>query len=295
MKNQAYVAVVGAVNMDICGTPFVKLIAKDSNPGTVRHNPGGVGRNIAHNLRLLDVPVKFLTAFGNDLYAKELRNSCVELGMDISDAVYTEMQTSSYHYITDETGEMMLAVCDTDVAGSIDAQFLRSKLEVLNQAALVMFDGNLTEESVTYLAEHVTAPLFADPVSCKKALRLKPILSRLHTFKPNEIEAMFLTGEDSPEKAARALVNLGIQQVFVSCGGDGIIAADAEQTLHLPCEQTTLVNTTGGGDAAMAALAWAFTQGIGLEGAARAALKAGAITVGTQQTIAPDLCPARLL
>ena len=50
-----YAAVVGAVNMDICGTPYTRVIAKDSNPGTVRHNPGGVGRNIAHNLRLLGV------------------------------------------------------------------------------------------------------------------------------------------------------------------------------------------------------------------------------------------------
>jgi len=290
MTEKGYVAVVGAVNMDICGTPFTKLIAKDSNPGIVRHTPGGVGRNIAHNLRLLDVPVKFLTAFGNDLYANELRTSCSALGMDLSDAVYTDLQTSSYLYITDETGEMMLAVCDTDVADSIDETYLRSKLDVLNQAELVMFDGNLTEESVRFLGEHVTVPLFADPVSCKKAQRLKPVLSKLHTFKPNDIEAMFLTGEDTPEKAAQAFVNLGIQRVFVSCGGDGIIAAEAGRMLHLPCEETVLVNTTGGGDSSMAALAWAYTQNMDLEQSARAALKAGAITVSVEQTIAPHLC-----
>ena len=50
-----YVCVVGAVNLDICGRPSRKLIFRDSNPGTVTLTPGGVGRNIAHDLRLLGV------------------------------------------------------------------------------------------------------------------------------------------------------------------------------------------------------------------------------------------------
>lgn len=294
MKRVPYVAVVGAVNMDICGTPFTALIPKDSNPGFVRHTPGGVGRNIAHNLRLLDVPVKFLTAFGNDLYAEELKRSCAALGMDISDAVYSDKSTSTYLYITDESGEMQLAVCDTDVADCINADYLASKLEVLNGAQVVLFDGNLTEETVDFIAQNVTAPLFADPVSAKKSERLRGALPRLHTFKPNNIEAMYLTGEDTPEKAARALVKLGVERAYVSCGADGVIAAEGEWLVHLSCEPSRVVNTTGGGDASMAALVWAYTQGLSLEQSARAALKAGAITVGVEETIAPDLSADRL-
>lgn len=294
MKNAGFVAVIGAVNMDICGTPYTNLIAKDSNPGTVRHTPGGVGRNIAHNLRKLEVPLKFFTAFGSDLYAEELRRSCQELGMDISEAVRADMATSSYLYITDQAGEMMLAVCDTDVAGTIDTVYLSSKLDVLNKAELVLFDGNLTEESIRFIAENVTAPLFADPVSCKKAERMRGILPKLHTFKPNDMEAMYLTGKQSPEEAAKALIELGICRVFVSCGGNGIVAAEGDNLVRLPCEPCTVVNTTGCGDAAMAALAWAYTQGLDLVQSARAALRAGAITAEAKDTIAPELCPDRL-
>lgn len=294
MRQESYIAVVGAVNMDICGTPFTSLIPKDSNPGFVRHNPGGVGRNIAHNLRLLDVPVKFLTAFGSDLYAAELKRSCEELGMDISDAVYTDKNTSSYLYLTDELGEMQLAVCDTDVADCIDAAYLKSKLEVLNRAQLVLFDGNLTEETVEFLAKNVTAPLFADPVSAKKSERLRNALFKLHTFKPNDIEAMYMTGEDTPEKAAHALVQMGVQRVYVSCGAEGIVAAEGKWLVHLSCEPSKVVNTTGGGDASMAALVWAYTQGLSLEQSARAALRAGAIAVGVEETIASTLCPDKL-
>ena len=31
-----FIAVVGAVNMDVCGRPYQKLILRDSNPGAVR-------------------------------------------------------------------------------------------------------------------------------------------------------------------------------------------------------------------------------------------------------------------
>ena len=48
-----YVTVVGGMNMDIGGRPNKKLVGKDSNPGTVRMSPGGVGRNIAHNMSLM--------------------------------------------------------------------------------------------------------------------------------------------------------------------------------------------------------------------------------------------------
>ena len=53
LRTEAPVFVIGAVNMDLAGTPEGPLRAGDSNPGRVSLTPGGVGRNIAENLRLL--------------------------------------------------------------------------------------------------------------------------------------------------------------------------------------------------------------------------------------------------
>ena len=61
-----YVAVAGAVNVDIGGRSAGPLVGRDSNPGTVTVSMGGVGRNIAHNLRMLGVKVSLLTALGED-------------------------------------------------------------------------------------------------------------------------------------------------------------------------------------------------------------------------------------
>ena len=53
LQKNPYIVVVGGANMDISGRPDAPLVAQDSNPGKVRLSPGGVARNIAHNLALL--------------------------------------------------------------------------------------------------------------------------------------------------------------------------------------------------------------------------------------------------
>lgn len=295
MSARRYVAVVGAVNMDICGRPLKKLIFRDSNPGTVRLTPGGVGRNIAHNLRLLGENVTFLTVFGEDAYAETLRRDCAALGMDLSCAeTIRGGRTSSYLYITDEHGEMQLGLSDTDISSSITPDYLASHLDVLNGAVAVVMDGNLTEETISWLGAHCTAPLFADPVSVTKAERMRASLGRIHTFKPNLTEGQNLTGETEPEAIARAMLAQGVQRVFLSMGPDGILAAQGDALVHLPCLPTRLVNTTGGGDAVMAALVWAFVHGLDLRASAAAALRAGKCTVEYNGTNNPALSPSLL-
>lgn len=284
------VIVIGAVNIDICGRPKNKLNMRDSNPGVVTFAPGGVGRNIAHNLRLLGVGVKFIAAIGTDVYGESIRQSCTELGMDMSLAKRVEGgRTSSYVYICDENGDMAVGVSDTDIAESITPAYLAEHIDEINCADAVLFDGNLPAETVRWIAENITAPLYADPVSATKAERLKPALSKLCAFKPNDVEAMSMTGADSPEKAAEELLAAGVKRVFVSLGADGIIAAEKGKMLKLPCFETELVSANGAGDAAMAAIVWAGINNLPLEAAAKTALKAAAFAIKCGETVNPRL------
>ena len=290
-----YAVVIGGVNMDIGGRPAHKLVAQDSNPGQVRISLGGVGRNIAHNMSLLGVDVRLLTAFGDDLYAQKIAASCGELGIDISQSLQVKgAATSTYLFIADERGDMALAVSDMEIYSHVTPAYLQSRQALLDNAQLIVFDTNLPAETIAWLAHHAKVPLFSDPLSTAKAEKLRPVLGKLHTLKPNRIEAELLSGvsitdEASLNRAADVLLDTGLRRVLISLGGDGIFAADHHERVHVPCFPGEMVNTTGCGDAAMAAVAWAYLEGTDLLGTTRAALAAGSIAMESAETINPAL------
>ena len=185
-----YVTVVGGVNMDIGGWPGEVPVMQDSNPGVVRMSLGGVGRNIAHNMALLGMDVRLLTVFGDDINAQKIAASCGELGIDISQSpVIPEGHTSTYLFINDEKGDMLLAVSDMDIYRHLTPQLLSQRQKLLSGSQVLVIDTNIPAESIAYLAENCPVPIFADPVSTAKAVKLQPVLGRLHTLKPNRIEA----------------------------------------------------------------------------------------------------------
>ncbi|MFR0796476.1 MAG: carbohydrate kinase family protein [Oscillospiraceae bacterium] len=89
---------------------------------------------------------------------------------------------------------------------------------------------------------------------------------------PTSPRGRTLTGESTPEGIVAALLAQGVQRVFLSMGADGILAGTRAELVHLPCLPTCMVNTTGGGHAVMAALVWAYLQGLDLRESAAAAL-----------------------
>ncbi len=291
-----YIAVVGGVNIDIGGRSFSPLAAGDSNPGVIRTSLGGVGRNIAHNLALLGADVTLVTALGGDDGARRIRESCRALGIDLRGALTVpDAATGTYLFLCGPDGDMATAVSDMEIFERLTPEYLSGVLPLLNGAALTVLDANLPAASLDYLAEHCTAPIFADPVSAAKAPRLRGVLGRLHTLKPNCLEAAALSGvpitdEQSLLRAADALLAAGLRRVFITMGPDGALAAEGTTRLRLPNPPVMRrVNTSGCGDAFTAALAWAALRGAGLEESARCAAAAAAVAMESAETVNPEL------
>ena len=291
----SYVVVVGGVNMDIGGISHAQLVSADSNPGRVRISLGGVGRNIAHNMALMGLDVRMVTVLGGDFYAQKIVSTCGEMGIDISRSLrVADAITSTYLFISGPDGDMKLAISDMDIYSHLTPAFLASKLSLFNNAKLLVVDTNIPAESIAWLVEHVEVPVFADPVSTAKAEKLRPVLGKLHTIKPNRIEAELLSGvsitdERSLCRAANVLLKTGLQQVFISLGAGGVFAANQDRGLHLPSIPGPMVNATGCGDAFMAALAWAYMEGMDLEQSAYAGLAASSIALEGSETINPEM------
>jgi pseudouridine kinase len=291
----SFITVVGAVNMDISGTAFEPLIMGDSNPGRVTLSLGGVGRNIADNLSRLGADVRLVTVLGEDVYGYQAEKSCRELHIDLSlSQMIPGETTSTYLCINDPGGDVSLAVSGMDICRHINPAYLLKRMEEINRSRVVVLDANLSEEAIACLTENCTAPLFADPVSVKKAARLKDHLRNVYCIKPNRPEAEVLSGvsirsnEDLP-KAAESLHTKGVKLLFISLGGEGVYYDDGRDRGILPCCPGRIENTTGCGDAFMAAASLGFFMGRMIKDMARMGLSAAALCAEAKGAIREDM------
>lgn len=300
MKNEDYCVVIGGVNVDIGGKPDAPIIPKDSNPGKITIALGGVGRNIAHNLSLLGVKVKLITALGEDEHGRLIKESCEKLGIDIDGYCSCPNEaTSSYLFISDNDGDMALAISDMNIYKNMTPKYLESRMDVVNNAKLVIVDTNIPTETIAYLTKNCKVPIFADPVSCTKAARLLPALSSLYAVTPNALETRILTGikaeEESLEKAVKSFLDAGVKNVFITLGADGVYVADSKEKMHIRNLPGKLVNATGAGDAMMAGIAYAYLNNRNLKETALIGLAAAAIAIESIDTINEEITIEKVL
>lgn len=287
------ICVVGGMNMDITGTPGAVLRLGDSNPGRVSMTPGGVGRNMAENLARMGFAVELLAPLGNDGFGRLLEESCAALGIGLRHAPRLNMASGVYLCVMDGAGDMHVAINDMALCEALEPAML--DMAALNAGSLALLDANLPLPVLEMVALEAAVPLVADPVSAAKAPRLLPILGRLFAIKPNLMEAQALTGEGEPAACSRALCRLGVKRAFVSAGAQGIYyCTEAGKEGHLAAPDVAVVNATGAGDSATAAIAAACVLGYGPEQTARLASHVAGLTLQAASAVSPALSMAAL-
>ena len=239
--------------MDIGARAAGLFVAGDSNPGTITVAPGGVGRNIAHNLALLCDTVRLVTVFGDDGFGRMLRESCAATGMDLSlSQTVSGARNACFVSVNGSDGELFGGVSDMAITGLMTPEWLESRLHAINDADAVVADANLPAETLSMLVGCCLPPLYIDAVSSAKGARLREALSapRLPgagpiTVKCNRIEAEVL-GTSGLSGAARLVVSLG---------SEGLEIIEDGETLTIPqLPAVGIVNTTGAGDALLAGI-----------------------------------------
>jgi sugar/nucleoside kinase (ribokinase family) len=78
---------------------------------------------------------------------------------------------------------------------------------------------------------------------------IAPALSELDYLLPNDEQVLGFTGTDDLEAGCRALLERGAGCVAATCGGEGVLLADAEGSERVPAFAIEVVDTTGCGDA----------------------------------------------
>ena len=247
-------SVIGGMNFDVMGISDRMLMMRDSNIGKITFAAGGVGRNIAEQLARLGVKTTLFTCVSDDFTGRMLKDDCRNKNIDLSYAKESDKGASCYLSIHEPGGDMALAINDMSLVQEITVEYLKSVLPHIQDADVCVIDANLMPECLEFLFENVKIPISADPVSCAKIKRFLPHLSKISAFKPNALEAMYLTDEKDAEAAARKLVEMGVEKVIVSMGEAGAIYADKNGIGAIRPEKVFTCQATGAGDAMCAGI-----------------------------------------
>ena len=293
------VVAIGAANMDISGATHNTLLAGDSSPGRIRCEPGGVARNVAENLARLGCAVQLMCAVGDDLFGRSVLAATRDAGVAVDHCwVLGDQGTSTYLSLHGPDGEMQAAVNDMAILDAVTPQRLAQHAELVCASQVLVLDCNLPASALDWLfANAPGVPVFIDPVSVAKAVRLRPWLRRVHTLKANRHEAQVLSGQSVDHDAAVVRAGewfhaQGVQQLVLSLGDRGLYwshrGGPSGWQAALPVD---VVSATGAGDALLAGLVQQHLAGEPLARAARFAAGCAALTLAVPGANNPRLSP----
>lgn len=291
---QKQVTVIGGLNMDIKAKSKKNLVIGDSNPSDIEITPGGVGRNIAHNLALLGIQSTLLSAAGNDSESHSVIAQTTQAGVNMEHLLISSHQkTGKYIAILDSQGEMAMAVSDMDILEELDTAYLESKLEIIKNSHFVVCDANISTDCLKFVIETCkinNIPLCIDPVSAAKAVKLQGLLEGIYILTPNVLELHVLTGiENNVEKASEELTKLGVKNVIATLGPLGLCHTDIKKSTYFPSIAKSIVDVTGAGDSLTAGLIYGLLTYENFQMACLCGSAAAAITLSSKETVSSKI------
>lgn len=296
LDDEPYVVVIGGSNMDILGTPETILIFEDSNPGKISLSLGGVGRNIAENLVKLDIRTKLLSAIGNDVYGDKITSECDVIGIEMEHVQRVKgVSTSVYLSILDDSGNMKLALSDMEITKYIDRDYINKNSEIIKNAQYVVVDTNLEEYVLKYLVNSFKEVKFIlDTVSAHKAKKVKDIIGKFDTIKPNKIESEVITGitidgEDSIIRTFKYYEEAGVKNVLLSLGKDGVAYMDKGKLKIYKNPAVKVINANGAGDSFTAGIVYSRLLGLGIDEMVKFGSTAAMVALKSKNTISENL------
>lgn len=288
MKN---IYVIGGANVDIYAKTNNDLILKDSNPSRISFSYGGVARNIAENLANLKQKVNFITAFGNDAFSKDIKEQLANKGINISYAISSNSHNSSIYLAILNKEDLCVGASDMSILDSIDSTYLSKFKDIIEDDDYLIFDSNLKEETIEYIANNLKGIKIVDAISANKVNKLLNVLERIDVLKVNLIEAekianRKLDSDDKIESFVKEL-NRKVKEVLLTKSCDLFVGKD-NQVNHYKHHAyvDNPVNVTGAGDALLATYVYCLIENFNVDLCAKLSLAAAVLNVNSNSAVA---------
>ncbi|MFC6653283.1 ribokinase [Paenibacillus rhizoplanae] len=287
------IVVIGSLNMDMVVRAERAPEAGETLFGQgFALSPGGKGANQAVAAARLGADVTMIGRVGKDAFGSGLLEIMEQEQVHTAYISQSESQaTGVASIVVDGAGENRIIV----VPGAnveMKPEDIEALETVISGAGIVVMqletDLAMCESAAVMAFRHgipvILNPAPAQPLSDE-------LLHHVTYLTPNETEAGILAGisvesvEDA-ERAARIMLQKGVQHMIVTLGSKGALIVDAAGSRHVQGFPVQAVDTVAAGDSFNGALAWQLTCGRTLEEAVRFANAVGALAVGKTGAIA---------
>jgi pseudouridine kinase len=250
---------IGAALVDELLYVNAVVMTATTNEATATKTAGGVSRNIAEQLCMLDVPAYLISVFGDDGDGAWLIQDCRERGINTDACIVREGCTGKYTGVIDNQGNLFTAFISNSSEYMITPEWMEKQKELLLSAFCLLADTNVPEATMTWLLDFSKAndiPLIIETVSVPPARKLKKLdLDGLYLITPNEDElpAVCMEESGSKEDQVKELLNRGVKNIWYHGGLEGslIYSHDSTITLHAPTG-IEMIDCTGAGDSSLA-------------------------------------------
>ncbi|MDX7923366.1 ribokinase [Aeromonas media] len=287
--------VLGSVNADhVLRVPHFPRPGETLTGHSYQVVPGGKGANQAVAAARLGAAVSFIARIGDDAIGHQMKAGFAADGIDVSAVEQDERLPTGIAiiYVSDE-GENSIGL-STEANGALDTAMVRRHEALIAGAHTLLLQLEVPLDSVLEAARLARAhgtrvvlnPAPAQPLSAD-------LLALVDLITPNQTEAELLTGvkvtdEASAAQAAARFHQMGISDVMITLGSQGVYCSNARQQQLIPGFRVEAVDTTAAGDTFNGALLAAELAGASFQDAVRFAHGAAALSVtrfGAQSSI----------
>ena len=288
------IVVIGSANTDLCvRTPKIPRPGETVIGGDFRIIFGGKGANQAVAVARLGGNADFVARVGKDMFENYQADGLSTKYITRDDNLVSGVALIS----VDAKGENSIVVAPEANARLSTADIDRAMVAI-NEAQFVLIQLEIPIKTVEYAirkAYSAGAKVILNPAPATKLSA--ELYKYIYLITPNETEASILTGmkvenEADAAVAAERLLNLGVENVIVTCGAKGSLVCTKVGCDLVQARKVKAVDTTAAGDVYNGALTVALAEGKSLHDAAEFATCASAISVtrfGAQDSV-PHRC-----
>tara|TARA_B110000858_G_scaffold193768_1_gene246943 strand:- start:43808 stop:44725 length:918 start_codon:yes stop_codon:yes gene_type:complete len=283
---QSAITVIGSINTDmVVKTQSLPSAGETVMGGNFFMSGGGKGGNQAVAAARLGATVSMVANLGMDTLGDTAIGRLQAEGIDCKFVSRDEHQASGVALISVDAGGENHIVVAPGANATLSSKHVEEAFSQIEPSSLILLQLEIPMDAVSRAAELSAKKgcrLILDPAPAQELSA--SLMASTYLITPNETEAEILTGirvvdEASAREAATQLLAVGVENVAITLGKQGVFLANNEASQFIPSLAVDAVDTTAAGDCFNGSLAAALAKGGSLPDSIKFACKAASIAV----------------